>query len=281
MQQYNNCGPIAAIPFQVGENEMRLSKTFTAAAAVVAMFSSGSALAAGDGIDFTVDEGTLVTGTPDTFIADAFSFHFDAAATQQTDGILDWSAGDTFTEIGNFYVTSFVLDNKPVKFTGVNNAYGLVGSFEALGLAGLYATPGGSGVNIQFSSFDLVLGLDTDLDDTADINLGTAKFLYGEANLTPGGVAKGDFHVVLEFTASSEGEQFFIEPKPFILELDLAGVLSFLDPADISSGNFSESGSGDAWVRGLDVPEPASLALFGLGLLGLVGISRCRRRDES
>lgn len=259
---------------------MRFPKLVITASTIIAMFTAGSVLAAGDGINFKVDEGTLVTGTPDVFIADAFNFHWDATVEQHTDdGILDYSVGDTFTEIGSFYITSFVLDNKPVKFTGINNSYGLIGSFAAQGLTGMYLTSSGPGINVQFSNFDLVLGLDTDLDDVADIVLGTASFLSGEANLTPAGIAKGDFHVVLEFTASTEGEQFFIEPKPFILELDLSGVLSYLDPADISSGNFSKEGSGDAWVKGLDVPEPASLALFGLGLFGLAGVSRLRRRN--
>ncbi|MDR2789142.1 MAG: flocculation-associated PEP-CTERM protein PepA [Candidatus Accumulibacter sp.] len=251
---------------------MRLSKTF-AATAVVVMLSAGSALAAGDGMDFKVDEGTLVTGTPHTFIADSFNFHWDASVQQQTDGILDYSAGDTFREVGNFYVTSFDLDNRPIWGTNINHNYGLIGLFDASGLAGLFLAASGPGINVQFSSFNLSLGLDLDNDGMIDIDLGSATLLRGEANLTPAGIAKGDYHVVLEFKANSEGERFFIEPNPFILELDLSGVLSSLDTADISSGSFSKQGSGDAWVSGLEIPEPASLALFGLGLFCLAGIS--------
>lgn len=257
---------------------MTLSKVFIATVAATTL-SAGSAMAAGTGVDFQVNEGAVPGSLPQIVTADSFNFDYAATINQSmVGGSFDFD--DPFTEIGTLSAGSFTFNNSAVgsqlNANVLDFGYGIVGSFSASGVAGLF----GAGIKAIFDSFNLSLYIDSDQNGSGDLLLGTASlFSFSEANIF-GGLANGDFDVVLLFSPTAYGDTYFIDPTPFLMELEVTGVTTTITGASLDEAFIAQvNGSGNAFVN--TVPEPATLLLAGLGLLGLGGSATWRKRKSS
>ena len=248
-----------------------LAASLVAASLAAVSFSANAAILA----DFTVDEGSVPGTVNAPFEADKINggyserISFDGAGGFDTSGFADW--GQYFANEG----TLLVVDSE------LNTSYAMYAIFTATGTV----TPGPFTTFTPTSaSFDLYIDADQDTTKTLPAtgagtvsrgNTGDDYLIASASNLTSGfgilvpGIG-GFFDLVFDdFTLTAAGSTYFIEPDPFYIRVNVDGDFDSFTPV----GNQVVNGDISAVFA---VPEPSTIALLGIGLVGLG--YRLRRR---
>lgn len=265
------------------------SKTIIAASIAAASLFGATAQAATFS-PFTVDP----AGAVGPFTADKITGNYTEIATFNPDNTfsvsLYWRAGQFVGNGGNSALEA--------GDTGLGVSYGIYALYKATGTVS---------VNGNITTFNFAPSAQGDLqflldptrnnvgstviaptsgtgdfiiDGSADdIVLATGEPLSGLGTLNPNlstcgdsGINCGSFGSETSFNLTAAGSQFFVAPNPFYAFSFQSGQLNNFNP----TGTQTINGSLDV-VFANEVPEPASVGLLGLGMLGLYA---ARRRNK-
>jgi hypothetical protein len=266
------------------------------ACAMTASFAASSGAMAQSFPDFTVNEGAIAGALGQNVTADKITGNYVEVITfsgSETSGTfnvsLKWNAGQFVGSDGARPVAS--------QLGSVNaNQYNLYALYQGTGTFNTTAsgtvfnfTPGGNLSlfsdalsNTQFGQpSNGALGYTTS-NDADDVLIATGTPTSGEGRLDPtlstcgpsNGINCGSFGASSTFNLTAAGSDYFVAPNPFYNISFQSGQLNNFTP----SGTQVINGSLDVIFGGSsEVPEPATVAMVGLGLLGL-GLSRRRKQ---
>jgi hypothetical protein len=263
-------------------------KTIVAASiAAATLFGASASAATVEYNPFSVNP----TGTYADFTASRIGGGYTEVATFNNDG--------TFNVSLYWAATSFFNNGTPIGAgdTGLTVGYNIYAVYKAAGVVSQ------QGTNTKFTflpgtgslSMFLDQGRDTVLTGNPtdgkgdfsftgngnDVELAKGIALTGEGNLDPAlttcgqsaGINCGSFGSDTSFNLTAAGKDFFVAPNPFYNLSFQSGQLHNFTPA----GTQTIIGSLDVVFDTAEVPEPASVGLLGLGMLGLYA---ARRRNK-
>ena len=277
----------------------QLFKRFGIVAVLGAAFASAPVLAQPL---FQVNEGSVPGSFAQTITADRLSFDYKARITQTItggDGLA--GSGDVFTEQGFLTKAAYgspLGGSVPSQLNAqvMGFGYGMYAIFTIIGEGDPFGATGG--IMATMTSFNMTMYIDPNQNTTLAVPVsgpviagGITSDDYAIVNYTLSvgqahvfaGLANGDFDSLLNITLTTTtpgGDSFFVTPAAFFNLENFGGNTEIFT---ITSGNAVTGFTASVEGAGLElfvaaVPEPGTVALVGIGLLGMC---LARRRGTS